>query len=413
MHYSEVVVDTLPGPTHFFGGLSQGNLASMDSKGWISSPRKAALQSIAKIRLVASLGAKQLLLPPHIRPLSSCLFPSNFSSSFMWTANAGHFSPALDCYDGNAHFTPANLSHFPHRSQETHTTAHLFKTLLTSTHHHPPIHPDLPDEGAANTSRLCPDFTQKGLTIFVYGTTDPEKGTKQGFTSRQSLSACKEIANTHGLDPNYCLFFEQSRKAIDAGVFHNDVVNLSHLNFFLTHESAYQNPSDLETLTTVYQSLYGQAPILCTVRHSELSLEESVKTYLFNSQIVSNSKETILISPLECKENPRSFKVIQGLIQNPRYPIDRAVFVDVEESMKNGGGPACLRLRMVLSLEDYQKIPSQFKFSETKAMALSEFIENNYPETLSLEALKNNVYTETLKTICKQLRVMFFNLVDL
>ncbi|MCZ7597577.1 MAG: N-succinylarginine dihydrolase [Gammaproteobacteria bacterium] len=38
----EVNFDGLPGPTHHFGGLAPGNLASIDSGGSPSSPRGAA-----------------------------------------------------------------------------------------------------------------------------------------------------------------------------------------------------------------------------------------------------------------------------------------------------------------------------------------------------------------------------------
>jgi len=60
----ELQLDGLVGPTHHFGGLSVGNLASMRHAGWQSRPRQAALQGLAKMRQVLALGVPQAVLPP-------------------------------------------------------------------------------------------------------------------------------------------------------------------------------------------------------------------------------------------------------------------------------------------------------------------------------------------------------------
>ncbi len=44
MDHMELCVDALVGPTHSYGGLGIGNVASRRSKGHASNPRSAALQ---------------------------------------------------------------------------------------------------------------------------------------------------------------------------------------------------------------------------------------------------------------------------------------------------------------------------------------------------------------------------------
>ena len=52
---AEVNFDGLVGPTHNYAGLSLGNRASMGNAGATSSPRRAALQGLAKMRSLMDL----------------------------------------------------------------------------------------------------------------------------------------------------------------------------------------------------------------------------------------------------------------------------------------------------------------------------------------------------------------------
>ena len=64
----EANIDSLVGPTHFFGGLSEGNIASQDSQYHVSHPKQAALEGLEKMKQLYDLGIKQLIFPPHERP---------------------------------------------------------------------------------------------------------------------------------------------------------------------------------------------------------------------------------------------------------------------------------------------------------------------------------------------------------
>ena len=68
MNLTEVQVDRLVGPTHHFGGLGVGNVASQSHGGHKSNPAAAATQGLDKMRLVAGMGVPQVVLPPQPRP---------------------------------------------------------------------------------------------------------------------------------------------------------------------------------------------------------------------------------------------------------------------------------------------------------------------------------------------------------
>ena len=127
----------------------------------------------------------------------------------MWTANSATFSPSADTKDGKAHFTPANLTSFPHRALETPQTSRILKKIFADSRyfvHHPPL-PSLSalsDEGAANHNRLTLSYGQAGVEMFVYG----RRGFGNGVTSqsnrffpRQSWEASQILAFRHKLNP--------------------------------------------------------------------------------------------------------------------------------------------------------------------------------------------------------------------
>src|SRR5690242_2694348 len=117
MSLREFNFDGLVGPTHNYGGLSPGNVASTLHGGEISNPREAALQGLEKMRFVSSLGVGQAVLPPQPRPSLKALRALGFvgsdeevvtraaresdhllrlcsSAASMWTANAATVAPS-------------------------------------------------------------------------------------------------------------------------------------------------------------------------------------------------------------------------------------------------------------------------------------------------------------------------------
>ena len=413
----EVNFEGVPGPSHLFSGLSKGNIASTSHGGEVSHPRAAALQCLEKIKFLSSLGSKEAIIVPQPRPDISYLreigFEGSdleilnkaykkdpsllkivFSSAFMWTANAAMISPSSDSRDAKCHITVANLTANKHRAIEAKFTYRYFSKNLASENIivNPALESRLMDEGAANHTRFSKDYASPGLELFVYGySSDNEAISKPNkFPARQSLESCENIIEKHQLDMDRVVLDQQNPKVIDAGVFHNDVISTGNLNYFIYHEDSFLDSDRVITeLNTKFTSLYSENMIFTKVTNSELSLEDAVSSYLFNSQIISptNPDEMILIAPSECQENSRVKNYIENLIKDTKNPVKEVKFFNLKESMKNGGGPACLRLRVVLTGEEIQTINPKIFYSEELHSKLENIINRYYPEKLMMQDL--------------------------
>ena len=329
--------DGLVGPTHNYAGLSYGNVASMEHGLTVSNPKAAAFQGLDKMKLLSDMGLVQGVLPPHDRPdirtlrrlgfrgsdaqiLSSAarkspfLLAACYSASSMWAANAATVSPSVDTADGLVHFTPANLVSQFHRSLESEFTTLLLKAIFnddTAFVHHPalPAAVHMSDEGAANHTRLCTSHEEGGIELFVYGreSFDRADSGPKAFPARQTLEASSAITRLHRLDPVKTVFVRQNPSAVDAGVFHNDVISVGNENVFLYHSQAFADTGSVisELTSTFRDSCHGEL-IGIEVSAHQVSVSEAVGTYLFNSQLVTLPDESMcLIAPLECSENKK------------------------------------------------------------------------------------------------------------
>ncbi len=405
----EANFDGLVGPTHHYGGLGRGNVASARHGGHRSNPRAAAWQGLAKMRRVAELGGDQGVLPPHERPDISTLRRLGFtgtetdvldrarreapellsacsSASAMWAANAATVTPSADSGDGRLHVTPANLVSQLHRSLEPETTARVLEAIFPDSQHfahHPPLPATLrlADEGAANHTRLAPRVDGPGLELFVYGREALASETPRRHTPRQTRDAAEAVARLHGLPRRRVLFLRQSPDAIDAGVFHNDVAAVGHRNVFLYHERAFL-PGDVGRLCHAYRSCFGEELVTVEVKEAELPLSEAVDTYLFNSQLLSLADDTTaLLCPAECAESPRAADVLARVRDGPN-PVAAVHPSDVRQSMRNGGGPACLRLRVLLTAEERAASHAPVYFTPTLHETLGRWVDRHFRPTL-------------------------------
>lgn len=387
----EINFDGIIGPSHNYAGLSLGNLASAKNAGKISEPRAAALQGIEKMRANIQLGLVQGAFLPHRRPNSSwlerlatdpaeagpALLANAMSASAMWTANAATVSPAPDTADGRCHLTPANLVTMPHRSHEwPETLAQLRLAFADEAHFavHDPVPPPFGDEGAANFMRLSPSHAERGIEIFVYG--------KSGgpFPARQHIEASKAVARKHALDADRAIFVEQSTTAIAAGAFHNDVVAVANENVLFCHEQAF---ADRAGFFAELQSRMPDAAIV-EVPADRVSLEEAIKTYLFNAQLVTLPEGGMaLILPTESQASETVWPWLEEMVAG-NGAIRKLIPVDVRQSMANGGGPACLRLRV---LADPATIDPRFLMDETKLDAIREVIAATWLERIDADHL--------------------------
>ena len=382
---TEINFDGIIGPSHNYAGLSPGNLAATRNRGLTSHPRAAALQGIAKMRANLRLGLHQGALLPHARPdhrwlerlatdyaeAPAHLQAQALSASAMWAANAATVSPAPDTADGRCHLTVANLVTMPHRSHEWPGTLAQLRLAFASDAFavHEPVPAPFGDEGAANHMRLTAAHDAPAVEVFVYGVSGG------AFPARQHLEASRAVARQHRLDPARTLFVQQSEEAIAAGAFHNDVVAVANGNVLFAHEQAF---ADKER---VYDDLRALLPSVEVVEvpAARVSLADAIASYLFNAQLVTlPSGEMALVLPEEARETPSVWNWLQEHVAS-NGPIRRLEVVDVRQSMANGGGPACLRLRVVA---DPASVDPRFLVDEAKLDAIAAVIDAHWPESI-------------------------------
>ena len=386
----EINFDGLIGPSHNYAGLSLGNLASAKNAGGVSSPRAAALQGLEKMRANIQLGLTQGLFLPHDRPnlgwLASLgseletatpqLRANALSASAMWAANAATVSPAPDTRDGRCHMTVANLMTMPHRSHEWPGTLKQLKLAFAhpSFALHAPVPPPFGDEGAANHMRLCTDHGAAGVEVFVYGVTGGP------FPARQHPEASQAVARLNQV--RQALFVAQSEAAIAAGAFHNDVVAVANEHVLFCHEQAF---AEKDQFYAALKTALPQVEVI-EVPASRISLADAIQSYLFNAQLVTLPEGGMaLILPTEAQENERVWTWLTEMVAG-NGAIRRLIPVDVRQSMANGGGPACLRLRVVC---DPAHVDPRFLLNEAKIDVISRHVARNWPAELTPDALDN------------------------
>ena len=394
---TEINFDGIIGPSHNYAGLSLGNLASAGHAGQTSYPRAAALQGLAKMRHNLALGLAQGFLLPLPRPNAAFLSAiaadgsedrrlraAAWSASAMWTANAATVSPAPDTADGRCHLTAANLVTMPHRAQEWPDTVRQLRLAFADSAQfavHDAVPPWFGDEGAANHMRMCAAHGEPGLELFVYG--------KSGgaFPARQHEQASRVVARRHGLDRARVLYIEQNPAAIAAGAFHNDVVAVANERVLFTHEQAFADPAG--TYAAIRAAL-PEAEIV-VVPAASVSLADAIASYLFNAQLLTLPGGAMaLVIPLEAWEHPRVRTWLDAMLAS-NGPIRQVLPVDVRQSMANGGGPACLRLRVVA---DPAAVDPRFLLNAAKADRIEAVISARWPEQISPADLGNSALTE-------------------
>ena len=412
----EINFDGLVGPTHHYAGLSFGNVASTKNRNNASNPKLAAKQGLMKMKALADLGLKQGVFAPQERPhvptlrrlgftgsdidviaqamrTAPALLSSLSSASSMWTANSCTVSPSADSADGRVHFTAANLNNKFHRSIEHHTTTRILKAMFDNDvyfAHHEAL-PDAAlfgDEGAANHNRLGGGYEQAGVQVFVYGqqqlggTVAPKK-----FPARQTREASEAIARLHRLDAKRTVFIQQNPDVIDQGVFHNDVIAVSNQQVLFHHQHAFLNQT--QALNEIRQKMAGieQEFISIEVPENRVSVEDAVATYLFNSQILTRADGGMsIVVPEESRQNKAVWSYLNDMIQMGT-PIDAIQVYDLRESMRNGGGPACLRLRVALNETELNAVNPKVLMNDQLFMTLNQWVDKHYRDRLAQEDL--------------------------
>lgn len=407
MKAREVNFDGLVGLTHHYAGLSFGNEASTRHRFQVSNPRLAAKQGLLKMKALADAGFPQAVIPPHERPCIPVLRQLGFSGSDeqvlekvarqaphwlssassaspMWVANAATVCPSADSLDGKVHLTVANLNNKFHRSLEAPTTEALLSAIFRDESRFT-VHSALPqvallgDEGAANHNRLGGDYGDPGVQVFVYGREEGNGVQPKRYPARQSREASEAVARLNQVNPNQIIFAQQNPDVIDLGVFHNDVIAVSNRQVLFCHELAFANQQAL--LQQLRSQVAGFTAL--EVPLEEVSVQDAVATYLFNSQLLSRDDGSMmLVLPQECREHARVWHYLNRLLEDDN-PIDDLRVFDLRESMSNGGGPACLRLRVVLTPQEQQAVNPAVLMNDVLFNTLNNWVDRYYRDRLT------------------------------
>ncbi|UTL79940.1 N-succinylarginine dihydrolase [Pseudomonas putida] len=408
----EVNFDGLVGPTHNYGGLSYGNVASQSNSQQASNPLEAARQGLAKMKALADMGFKQGVLAPQERPDVAALRRLGFSgsdaeviqraakeampllvascsASSMWVANAATVSPSADTADGRVHFTAANLNCKYHRSIEHPTTSRVLAAMFSNEQHFA-HHPALPavahfgDEGAANHTRFCRSYGEAGVEFFVYGRSafDSRYPAPQKYPARQTLEASQAVARLHGLSDDGVVYAQQNPSVIDQGVFHNDVISVGNGEVLFYHEDAFlETDAVLGQLQAKLASKGGNFQAI-RVPRAAVAVEDAVRSYLFNSQLLSRDDGSmLLVVPEECRNNERVWAYLQQLTSQGGAVKEVKVF-DLKQSMQNGGGPACLRLRVALKESELAAVNPGVIMTAPLYDTLLQWVDKHYRDRL-------------------------------
>ena len=410
----EVNFDGLVGPSHHYAGLSPGNLASALHAQSVSNPKAAALQGLEKMAWVVSQGIPQVVFPPQWRPNFPLLFNLGFtgspqkvlekvyktdprllsmvsSASSMWAANAATVAPSSDTENGKVCITPANLVSNFHRSTEAVATENLFRYVFSDQHYFQ-INKPLPpaslfsDEGAANHMRIPATDFHSVQHVFVYGAQENPAQAPNHFPSRQTLDASHAVARLNCLPENNVQFFQQLPMAVDKGVFHNDVIALSHKGLLLCHQHSFV--AQQQKLRELKQGL-GYSLTVIEIQEQQLTLEQAVGCYLFNSQIVTcGDGQTRMLLPMECANQGAVKQLLEDHVQ-PQAQLAELKFMDLQQSMRNGGGPACLRLRMDLTEGELGAIQGKVLLDQERIAELKKRVDQYYPDRLTVKDLSD------------------------
>ena len=410
MTYSgEINFDGIIGPTHNYAGLSQGNLASQKNLHQTSNPQAAALQGLDKMRLIMEQGIPQGFFLPHERPhlptlrklgfggtdeevinqvakKNPALLKNIYSASSMWAANAATFSPSIDSYDQNIHITPANLNSMFHRSIEHEFTKVQLELMFgVAAQVHAPIKniSGYGDEGAANHLRVSAQHLKPGFQIFVFGSSAFE--VHQGIIARQAEEVSQAVSTQHQLDPDRVLFLKQNEQAINSGSFHNDIVSLANEEVFIFHQEAFADRVELErVLHHLKDHVMGFHPI--EILSEDISLDNLVSSYLLNSQLITvKNNEMMMLLPEEVQNHPNCMRWLDEIRSSS--PIKHLEFVDIRQSMMNGGGPACLRFKTVVNSDEFDQINKKFILSPEKLMNMRALVSKHFRDKLNPEDL--------------------------
>jgi succinylarginine dihydrolase len=334
------------------------------------------------------------------------------SAAAMWTANAATCVPSEDSADRRLHLVPANLTSMFHRVLEADTTARVLRTIFADPARFA-VHDPLPggaqfsDEGAANHTRLTVPGRQ-AAHLFAWGRAAygaaPAPGEPLRFPARQTREASEALARLGQLDPSRAIFPQQHARGIDAGAFHTDVLAVGNGNVLLLHELAF---ADHEALLRRLRELLGDSFIAYVATESELPVAAAVAAYPFNSQLLTlPGGKMVILAPEESRAEPRARAFLERVVASGG-PVRDVQYLDLRDSMENGGGPACLRQRIVLTPEERAAVRARVFWDEALGAELEAWVGRHYRDRVTGDDLRDpSLHRESLAALDELTRIL-------
>jgi succinylarginine dihydrolase len=257
------------------------------------------------------------------------------------------------------------------------------------------VHEPLPagahfsDEGAANHTRLFAPGT-KAVHLFAWGRRGfgaaAASSTPSRFPARQTLEASQALARLGGVDPARALFPQQHPDGIDAGAFHTDVLAVGNAHALLVHELAF---AELPALLERLAALLDGRLVAYVASERELPAAAAVAAYPFNSQLLSLPDGSMcVVAPAESRDTPAARAFLER-VAAAGGPVKAVHYLDVRDSMENGGGPACLRQRIVLTDRERAAVRARVFFDDALDRDLTAWVERHYRDRMTADELRD------------------------
>lgn len=113
-----------------------------------------------------------------------------------------------------------------------------------------------------------------------------------------------------------------------------------------------------------------------------------------------------LIVPEECRQKENVWAYLQALVENQQTPIRAITSFDLRESMRNGGGPACLRLRVALSKRELNAVNPHSLMTQARYDALKAWVNTHYRDRFSTQDLANPQLIDEVHTALDELTTL-------
>ncbi|MFM5687385.1 N-succinylarginine dihydrolase, partial [Aeromonas caviae] len=244
---------------------------------------------------------------------------------------------------------------------------------------------------------------EAGVELFVYGRSafDHSRPAPTRYPARQTLEASQAIARLHGLGEESVVFIQQNPEVIDQGVFHNDVIAVGNQNVLFFHQQAFL---DTAAALAEISGKFGEGELhFIEVPTAEVSVLDAVRSYLFNTQILTlPNGEMAIIAPTECRDNPAVSAYLDKLLTQGT-PIKAVHYMDVKQSMRNGGGPACLRLRVAMNDQELAAVNPACLINDSQFARLDGWVDRHYRDRLTLDDLRDPALVQESRSALDEL----------